>query len=140
MQQQSGVDGAATAGHHQPFQRGEAHGGVHASSRRDGAQRAAGAQVAADQPQGGRPGGQGHAGSDHLGHMLMAEAMEPEAPQALASPVGGNGIGGRFGRQGGVEGGIEAGPLLQVRPLARQPVHHPQGGAVVQGSQGHQVR
>jgi hypothetical protein len=72
--------------------------------------------------------------------MLVAEAMEPEAPQALTSPVGGDGIGGGLGRQGGVEGGIEAGPLLQLRLLRRQPVHHPQGRAIVQGSQGHQVR
>ena len=43
MQQQSGVDRAAAGGHHQPLQRREAHGGVDAATRRDGAEGAAGA-------------------------------------------------------------------------------------------------
>jgi hypothetical protein len=38
-----------------------------------------------------------------------------------------------------VEGDIEAGPLLQVRLLGRQPAHHPKGRAIVRGSQGHQI-
>lgn len=88
----------------------------------------------------GRRSGPGEAGGHHLGDVLVAKAMEAEAPQPLAAPLGGDGIGGGLGRQGGVEGGIEAGPLLQLRLLGRQPVHHPQCRAIVQGSQGHQFR
>ena len=76
---------------------------------------------------------------NRLGDMLVAQAMAPEAPQALVAPVGGDGIGGGLGRQGRVEGDIEAGPLLQVRLLGRQPAHHPKGRAIVQGSHRHHI-
>ena len=94
--------------------------------------------MAADQPQGVCRCGLGEAGSDHLSDVLVTEPVEAETPQPLAAPVGGDGVGGGLGRQGGVEGGIEAGPLLQGRLMVRQPAHHPQGRAIVQGSQGHQ--
>ena len=61
--------------------------------------------------------------------MLMAQTVETEAAQALTPPFRRDGIGGRRHRQRGVKGGVEAGPLLQIGPMGRQPAHHPQGRA-----------
>jgi hypothetical protein len=50
MQQQPRIDRATAAGHHQALHRCEAHGGGHAAACSNGAERAAGAQMGADQP------------------------------------------------------------------------------------------
>ena len=50
-QQQSGIDAAGAGGHHQALQRREAHRGVERGPVLDRAQRSAGPEVAADDPQ-----------------------------------------------------------------------------------------
>ena len=138
VQHQPGIHRAAAGGHHQPLQGREAHGGGDAARRatrrqHDGAERTAGPQVAADQAPGARPlGGHGFA------HVLVVEAVEAEAPQALLAPGQGQGIGVVCRGDRGVEGCVEAGPLLRLRVPLHEPAHHLQGRAVVQRRQGHQ--
>lgn len=105
----------------------------------DGAEGAAGAEVAADQPQLLAAvlafGAAGHG----FGHVLVVEAVEAEAPQAAGAPAGRNRVGAGRLRQGAVEGRVEAGPLGDPGLPAAQPAHHPQGRTVVQRRQGHQL-
>jgi hypothetical protein len=77
VQQQAGIDGAGTGGHHQPFERREAHGGGDRAPTVDCRQRAATAQMTAHQldflflPAEQRGGA--------LGTVGVRKTMEPEA-------------------------------------------------------------
>ena len=68
--------------------------------------------------------------------MLVVEAVEAVAAQALAPPAGRDGVGAGGGRQAGVEGGVKAGPLLQGRPAPPQCIDQAQHLGIVQRRQG----
>jgi len=145
VQQQPWIDAAAAAGHHQSLERREAHRGVDAARLAlgidfDRAEGAAGAELAADQA-----ADVWISGRDRFAHVLVVEAVEAKAAQALLAPACWDGVGGGGFAEAGVEGGVEAGPLfdgaaLQLAlQLALQPVDCLQRWAVVQRGQGHQI-
>ena len=70
--------------------------------------------------------------------MLMVDAVEPEAAEATAAEVLGNGIAVGRRRQTAVEGGVKAGPLRQLRRPAPTPGQALQGWRIVQWGQGNQ--
>ncbi len=75
------IDIAAAARHHQAFQRGEAHRGVQGPPARKGGDRAAAAELQADQP---TPAGQLRMQLlPPVQHRLMREAVKPVASNAL---------------------------------------------------------
>ena len=135
VQQQARIEGAAAASHHQALQGREAHGGVEAEAIADGAEGAARPQVATDQSQGPLAR---EALGHHLADVLVVEAMEAKAAQALLPPGGGDRVGGGRGGQAAVEGGVETGRLGPGRLPLGKPADRRQGRGVVQRRQGHQ--
>ncbi len=106
-QQQPRIDAARAGRHHEPLERREAHRGVDRAAVGDRAQRCAGAEVAADEPQPGRRATEQL--GDAPGDPGMREAVEAVAPQPPALAPGRRERVGR-GRRGqrSVEGGVEA--------------------------------
>lgn len=109
----SRIDAAATTAHHQPLQRGQSHGRVHAAAVAHGAGRAATAQVDDDDLEGVGWAVQ-HVGSARqgpgVGETVKAVAAQPvlNAPLLRDCVL----IGG--GRQLRVEGGVETGDVGNV--------------------------
>src|SRR5215469_3931976 len=84
------VYAAGAGAHHQPLQRRKAHRRVHAAATGDRRERATVAQVASDEPQVSEVAPQELRGA--LGAVLVADAVEAEAANALLEPGIGAGI------------------------------------------------
>ena len=68
--------------------------------------------------------------------IAVAEAVEPVASQTPSGvPLVWKGVGGRGGRKGSVEGGVETGHLGQPRPQFQQHPHRLDRGRIVQRRQ-----
>ena len=126
------------AGHHQSLERREAHRGVDAARLAlgidfDRAEGAAGAELAADQV-----ADVWISGRDRFAHVLVVEAVAAKAAQALLAPGCRDGVGGGGFAETGVEGGVEAGTLLDgaALQLALQPVDGLHAGPLCSGAKG----
>ncbi len=135
LQDQARIEGAAAGAHDQPVEGGIAKTGGDAASMAHAAQAGAVAQV-----------GHHHAlvgtFAEHLaktrGDVLVGQAVEAVADVAAPGQVGGQPVAAHDVGLAGVEGGVEAGYLWQLRLHLLQQVDGAQVGRQVQRRQWHQ--
>ena len=120
-QQQARVERAGPRRHHQPAQRGEAHGGVHRAPAPHRRQRGAGTQVAGDHRAGRRRARPTISAARRTAY-AWERPWKPYRRSAHRSvPLPGQRVGAGGRRQVGVEGGVEAGHRRQVRQQPAPP-------------------
>ena len=136
VEEDAGVEGAATGAHHEAIEGAEAHGGGEGEAVADGGGGTTAAQVAGHEAE-GRVGlaveELGRAG----GAIGVADAMEPEAADSpFLIPLEGDGI--DQGAQGhpGEERGVENGDMRHAGEGGFGGLDSAQGGGIVQRGQG----
>ena len=131
---QAGVDVARAGAHHQAFQRGQAHGGVHAVAIQHGGGRGAIAQVGGDQCAVLQRAAQQLGGFG--GDITVAGAMKPIAAQAVFGVQAvWNGVQIGMRRHALVKRGVEYRHMRQTGKASARHAHANQIGRVVQRRQ-----
>ena len=134
MDQDAWIHRTAAGAHHQAFQGTEAHSRGQGDATSDSSGGATAAQMAGDQPQLGRVAPEDFSRAARA--IGVADAVETNPADApVAIPFVGQRIDAGFGRQIGVEGGVENGDLGHARQGGFGGFNRLEGRRVVQGGQ-----